>query len=135
MTWSTIVLSRSRCGTSGIFQSPPQALDCTAEVWYSSQILNFSLQNSTPLIFVNKSSFKAVLSYNSSKLRNIPSVIQMELLAIAKRIWLYGETSIILFPKLTDGSKISLIKAVLHLPTDDFRRRACQRKSEAHYNT
>lgn len=130
MIWSTIVLSGSLCGTSGILHPllKPWTVflmsDTPARFWifpFTIPCLLYLLINLVLRLFF---------------LITVPScgvylhLVQMQLLATAKRIWLYGETSIIFFPKLADGLKIPLIKAVLHFLTDDFGRRACQRKSE-----
>lgn len=78
----------------------------------------FSFHNSLPLIFVQKSCFKSVLSFNSSRLWNIPSFsLDAAVSHRKKNYWLYGETWIAFFPKLTDGLKIPLIEAVLPLST------------------
>lgn len=118
MIWSAIVLSGMLFGIRGIFQSLPQALGCSFNVCCSSQILTFSFHNSLPLIFVQKSWFKSVLSFNGSRLWNIPSFSLVAAVSHRKKnYWLYGETWIAFFPKLTDGLKIPLIEAVLPLST------------------
>ena len=118
MIRSTIVLSGMLFGIRSIFQYPPWALGCTFDVYHSSQILNFSFHNSLPLILVQKSCFKSVLSFNSSRLWNIPSFsLDAAVSHRKKNYWLYGETWIAFFPKLTDGLKIPLIEAVLPLST------------------
>lgn len=118
MIRSAIVLSGMLFGISGIFQSPLQAPGCTFDVCHSSQILNFSFHNSLSLMFVQKSCFKSVLSFNSSRLWNIPSFsLDAAVSHRKKNYWLYGETWIAFFPKLTDGLKIPLIEAVLPLST------------------
>lgn len=68
--------------------------------------------------FVEKSYFKATLSFNSSRLWTIPSFgLDAAVSHHKKNFWLYGEAWITAFPKLTDGLKIALIEALLPLST------------------
>lgn len=113
-----IALSGMLFGIRGIFQSPPWALGCTFDVCHCIRVLKFSFHNYLPLIFVQKSCFKSVLSFNSSSLWNIPSFsLDAAVSHRIKNYWLYGETWIAFFPKLTDGLKIPLIEAMLPLST------------------
>lgn len=102
-TWNPFLALKSS------FQSSLRALRCIFDVCRSSQSVNFSFLDSLPLMFVQKSCFKPVLSCNTSRLWNIPFFSPDP--AVSHRRgndWLCGETGISSFPKPTDGLKIPL---------------------------